>query len=171
MRQENIKAQTYELASKFIRALSAGLDFLINLCVVILVVFLLSKFEVLEGVSDLKPSFEYNLIITFVSFTIFLMLQGIFLFRYSQTIGKLATNIKIVGLNNRSISFLKLILLRYTAWYMISLVPLIGGLILLLGYLLIFTKDRRCLHDLMAGTKVVDLNSLTNKDRLRGAAT
>jgi uncharacterized RDD family membrane protein YckC len=128
--------------------------------------FLISKLEATDDIVSLNPSLEYDLIVASLAFTIFLVSQGFFLFKYSQTIGKLATNIKIVGLNNKPISFLKLIVMRYAVLYMISIVPTIGSFILFIGVLLIYTKDRRCLHDLLAGTKVVDLNSLTSQGNL-----
>jgi uncharacterized RDD family membrane protein YckC len=37
---------------------------------------------------------------------------------------------------------------------LVSLIPA-GGFIVLIDALLIFKKDRRCLHDIVAGTRVV----------------
>jgi uncharacterized RDD family membrane protein YckC len=40
---------------------------------------------------------------------------------------------------------------------LLSGIPYAGGLITLVDLLLIFGKERRCLHDLMADTIVVDV--------------
>jgi len=40
---------------------------------------------------------------------------------------------------------------------LVSQVPQVGGLIGLVDILFIFGKERRCLHDLLAGTRVVNV--------------
>ncbi|MCY1389879.1 hypothetical protein D9M71_46890 [compost metagenome] len=50
-----------------------------------------------------------------------------------------------------------LLLKRYLVWWLLAYVPVIGVLLVMVDYLFIFRADRRCLHDLMAGTRVVQL--------------
>ena len=123
----------------------------------------------MKDIVSLQPSITYNLIVASFSFSIFILIQGFFLFKYSQTIGKLATNIKIVGADNKPISFIKLVTLRYAVLYLISAVPAIGGIVILLGYLMIFAEDRKCLHDHIAGTKVFSFQSETGNGRAASA--
>lgn len=73
-----------------------------------------------------------------------------------QTIGKRMRNIRVVRLDGSRVSLGRILLLR-------NLVPgLLGslcGLVSLIDALMIFGEERRCLHDLLADTKVVKVTS------------
>jgi uncharacterized RDD family membrane protein YckC len=45
--------------------------------------------------------------------------------------------------------------LRYGVIWFVSLIPLVGTVVGLVDVLVIFRSDKRCLHDHLAGTKVV----------------
>jgi uncharacterized RDD family membrane protein YckC len=47
------------------------------------------------------------------------------------------------------------VLIRGIVNWIIGAVPMFGGLYSIADVLFIFGKDRRCLHDLLAGTRVV----------------
>ncbi len=87
-----------------------------------------------------------------VNIAVFLLIHGYFLKTKGQTIGKKLAAIRIADLNGNVPSFATLILRRYLSGGLLMLIPFIG----LLDILFIFRADRRCLHDLIAGTKVVD---------------
>ena len=53
------------------------------------------------------------------------------------------------------ISLGKVFGLRYVPIQIASVIPAIGNILPLLDVLFIFREDRRCLHDFIAGTKVV----------------
>lgn len=81
-----------------------------------------------------------------------LMVNLVLLLRNGQTIGKVILRTRIVDRDGRPASFSKLILMR----------GMINGIIatyvpiyLLLDPLLIFRADRRCIHDHLAGTLVI----------------
>jgi uncharacterized RDD family membrane protein YckC len=86
---------------------------------------------------------------------VFLILNGYLLLRRGQTIGKLAMSTKITGMDGSLPNFTKIYVLRYFVIGAFRQVPLIGGLITLVDALVIFGKDRRCLHDYIAGTQVI----------------
>jgi uncharacterized RDD family membrane protein YckC len=86
---------------------------------------------------------------------VFLILNGYLLLRRGQTIGKLAMSTKIAGMDGNLPNFTKIYVLRYFVIGILRQVPLIGGLITLVDALVIFGKDRRCLHDYIAGTQVI----------------
>ncbi|MFW5968112.1 MAG: RDD family protein [Persicimonas sp.] len=76
---------------------------------------------------------------------------------HGQTLGKQVFNIRIVRANSfRPVSLTRLVGLRYLPIYLGSNVPLIGGFLGLFDVLMIFAKDRRCLHDHIADTTVID---------------
>ena len=96
------------------------------------------------------------LIATFlISQAIFLIVNGYFLAKKGQTIGKLAMGIKIVDLNGNLPGMSSMFGLRYILVNAIGSIPLVGGLFSLVDALFIFAKDRRCLHDHIAGTRVI----------------
>jgi len=88
---------------------------------------------------------------------LFLMLHGYFLATRGQTIGKIAAGVRIVDYNSgQLLSFGKLIGLRYVPVWLVSAIPFAGGCLGLVDILFIFGNERRCVHDLIAGTKVVE---------------
>lgn len=89
----------------------------------------------------------------------FLAIQGYFLATRSQTIGKIAMKTKIVSDSGQPQTFSELYLKRYFVIELLAILPYIGGLLALVDILLIFRSSRKCLHDDIAGTKVIKLHS------------
>lgn len=90
----------------------------------------------------------------------FLVIQGYLLATSGQTIGKRILGMRIVSVqDDKILSFGKVVSLRYLPVWVISLIPIVGTIFSLLDALFIFREDRRCIHDLIAGTKVVNAGS------------
>ncbi len=87
----------------------------------------------------------------------FFAMHGYLLSRYGQTIGKRMMGIAIVTLDNRVPAFFPLVAQRYFTQWLAGMVPVIGVLLRLVDILAIFRPDRRCIHDHIAKTKVIDL--------------
>lgn len=88
----------------------------------------------------------------------FFPLHGYLLSRYGQTIGKRIVGIAIVTMDNRVPPFFQLITQRYLPQWVVGYIPLLGALLRLVDILAIFRPDRRCIHDHLAKTKVIDLS-------------
>lgn len=74
-----------------------------------------------------------------------------------QTIGKIVMGLRIVRFEDGgNPGFVKAVLLRTFLWALITAIPVVGPLIGLVGILFIFRDDQRCLHDHLAGTRVVN---------------
>jgi uncharacterized RDD family membrane protein YckC len=74
-----------------------------------------------------------------------------------QSLGKRWLRIKIVKRDGAPVNFISGVLLRHWLFFGLQQVPgmnLVAGLI---DPLFIFREDRRCIHDMIAGTKVVQL--------------
>lgn len=84
------------------------------------------------------------------------IINWILLYHYGQTIGKRLLSIKIVRTDGSRAGLLRIIFLRYIPTGLLSSIPFIGFLFALLDPLLIFQESRRCLHDLIADTIVID---------------
>jgi uncharacterized RDD family membrane protein YckC len=94
------------------------------------------------------------------AFLAFVLIHGYFLRATGQTIGKKLTGIRIAGPDGKVPDFAKVILVRYFPIWLVSLIPFVGGFLVLLDVLFIFRSDRRCIHDLIAGTRVVTAQPL-----------
>ena len=129
--------------------------------------------------------FQLLLVASVPGFLGFLLIHGYLLKTRGQTVGKLLLGIRITDLDGNVPEFGKVILLRYLPISIVSLIPVLGGCLkvpsggpdgvrqalqvvlvifpievlgaslLLLDLVFIFRGDRRCIHDLLAGTKVL----------------
>jgi uncharacterized RDD family membrane protein YckC len=100
-----------------------------------------------------------------VSGALILALMGVqwtLLTKRGQTIGKIAAGTRVVMLDGSPAPFGRVVALRAWPLLILRYVPLLarsfGPLLWLIDVLFIFRADRRCLHDLVAGTKVVAVN-------------
>lgn len=90
-----------------------------------------------------------------------MIVQAIFLIKRGQSLGKMAVGIKIVRVSDESVpGFVKVFLLRLLVPGLLSGIPYLGVVLWLVDLLFIFRDDRRCLHDLIAETKVVDATAV-----------
>lgn len=102
----------------------------------------------------------YMVVMLIAGQAVYLALHGWLLYKYGQTIGKKFLGIKIVDLNNELPELFSSYGMRYFVPSIINIIPFIGGFIYLVDILFIFRRDRRCIHDHLAGTKVVSADQL-----------
>jgi uncharacterized RDD family membrane protein YckC len=144
------------LASRWKRLGGALIDAIIALAVMI-------PFMVATGVYEqiTQPHQEMSMgqQILFFLFgqIVFLAINGYLLAKQGQTVGKKIVGTRIVAFTDgQRLPLGKVYGLRYLPLSAFALVPVVGGLTGLADPLFIFRKDKRCLHDLIAGTQVVD---------------
>ena len=93
---------------------------------------------------------------TAFGFVCFALIHSYTLANRGQTIGKVLLKTQIVSVQDDSILPLwKVLGLRYLPLSLVTLIPLIGNIVGIANVLFIFRADRRCLHDHIAGTKVI----------------
>ena len=90
-----------------------------------------------------------------VGFAVFVVVQWIPLNANGQTWGKRLLGIRIVDMEGAKPPIGRLIGLRYLPVQVLTNVPVVGMVLALVNVLLIFRGDRRCGHDLVAGTQVI----------------
>ena len=88
-----------------------------------------------------------------VAFAIYQLVQ---LHRTGQTFGKKMVGVRIVRTDGTRASLGRIFGLRYLVPGVIGAIPLLGPLFSLVDPLLIFGEERRCIHDYIADTIVVD---------------
>ena len=72
-----------------------------------------------------------------------------------QTLAKRWLGIKIVRVDGSPLGFVNGVILRSWVTGMLSNIPMVGMIVGIVNPLMIFGEERRCLHDLIAGTRVI----------------
>ncbi|MDH7452488.1 RDD family protein [Luteimonas composti] len=90
-----------------------------------------------------------------IGFAVFAAVQWYPLDAGGQTWGKRLLGIRIVDMTGAKPPVGRLLLVRYLPVHAVGNVPVVGMVLGLVNVLLIFRGDRRCGHDLVAGTQVV----------------
>lgn len=82
------------------------------------------------------------------------VLNFVWLSTKGQTIGKRLVGIRIVNyFDGRNPGFMGAVVMRNVVPAFLGIIPLFG----LVDILYIFTEERRCVHDLIAGTRVIEV--------------
>jgi len=140
------------LASRGVRFIAKFLDQALYLCPV-LAAFLLTRAEP-ESRDLTMLRVRYWVLGSGAIFCV----QAVLLTFRGQTLGKLAMGLRIVDYEEEDPpGFFPCVILRSLVPWVIAFIPLFGTLFWLFDCLFIFGEKRRCIHDLMAGTKVVDV--------------
>jgi uncharacterized RDD family membrane protein YckC len=153
--QEN--QEDAHLASRGKRLAAAIIDIIIFLPLVIIIASPLGLID--TEVTDEPPPFdlEQTLQLFIIGQVLFLLVQGYLLHSRGQTIGKVLLKIQIVATNGDMLGLGKLYFVRYFVFSLLAQIPVIGAVVALANILFIFGKEKKCLHDRLAGTKVIDL--------------
>jgi uncharacterized RDD family membrane protein YckC len=163
MSQDSFHTQDLVLASRAARFLGSLIDAVvvgIPTVIVVIVAFLL-----IWGL-DVNPeqiTFTDQIALEaagFIAyFLLFLLVNGYPLLTRGQTIGKIAMKTRIVDLDGNIPGFAKIVVLRYLVPSLLVQIPLVGNLFGLVDSLFIFGAECRCVHDYIAGTKVINVNA------------
>jgi uncharacterized RDD family membrane protein YckC len=139
-----------ELASRWARF---GAQFLDGLSIA-LIAFVFGFVASMVGYKMTSPLL-FQLAVTVLSLLCFLGINGYFLAKDGQTLGKKALGIRIVRTDGGHATFGRILGLRYAPVWVVSMVPILGGVLALVDVLFIFRESRKCLHDDIADTVVV----------------
>jgi uncharacterized RDD family membrane protein YckC len=113
----------------------------------VLVATAIAKWKI--PVTDKMPFFWVYWMLVLI---VWLIVQAVLLTRSGQTIGKKIFNIRIVSIETgENAGFVTNVLKRSVLNWFLSIIPIYS----LVDILFIFNKDRRCVHDKIAGTSVV----------------
>lgn len=86
----------------------------------------------------------------------YLLINGYFLMSAGQTLGKKLLSIRVVRDGDTEVPDLTTTYFkRIFITQLLSLIPILGGLYALVDALMIFSADQKCLHDQIAGTRVI----------------
>jgi len=142
-----------ELAGRAERLAAVSIDALIAIILAVAVQAFSGGLELLLKGHALTP--QLLLYQALCGWGSFLAINSYFLHKRGQTIGKYFLGVRIVDLQGSIPALWRIILLRYLPFSIVTQFGLLGALVETLDSLLIFRKSRRCLHDIVAGTRVV----------------
>ena len=106
------------------------------------------------------PGFEIvaSLVGGLLGAVVFIAIHGYTLATRGQTLGKIVVKTQIVSENDDQIlPFGEIILKRYVPLWVLTSIPFIGQFVGIANALAIFRDGNKCLHDNIAGTKVIKL--------------
>ena len=141
------------LATRGSRFLAALIDGLIGIAIAVPFWFVSGMWDFIAA--GASAPLIYILAGGVYGFIGFVLVHYYFLNKNGQTVGKKILKIRITGTDDQLKGAPQLLTKRYLPITIVSMIPLLGSLLMLVNLLFIFRKDRRCVHDLIAGTKVV----------------
>ena len=141
-----------DLASRWTRLFASIIDTLVLFLFLLPAMYFTGGFE--GPMAGEENSVLYNLALGIISLVIFTIINGSLLIREGQTIAKKMLGIRIVTLDSE-LPNLKGFLTRYSVFFLPGQVPVLGQVFGFINILYIFGPKRRCLHDLVAKTKVI----------------
>jgi uncharacterized RDD family membrane protein YckC len=98
----------------------------------------------------------FGSLVSLVALLALLTYNLVLLHRNGQTLAKKWVGIRIVRKDGSRAGLGRIVGLRYIVPGAISAIPFVGGVFGLLDPLFIFGEEKRCLHDMLADTIVVD---------------
>ena len=141
-----------ELAGRGKRLLAAFIDGLVMMVIVIAIMAATGAFS---AAASGKTDPMATLIAGVGSILAYVVINGLLLHRRGQTVGKIVAKVRIRRIDGAPTTGMDTIVKRILPVSLIGMIPVVGGLFSLANVLFIFREDRRCLHDLIAGTEVV----------------
>jgi uncharacterized RDD family membrane protein YckC len=152
-----VSDEVEELATRLSRLAAKIIDGLINLAfgIPLFVILTMRRPDLFKEMYD--PTVFIWLSVPPILF--YIAINSFFWATRGQSIGKLAMGIRIVRADKSRATWGRIVGLRILPMHVISLVPLVGGIVGLVDILLIFRENRRCLHDEFAGTKVIRIRT------------
>jgi uncharacterized RDD family membrane protein YckC len=141
------------LAGRWTRFVASFVDSFIAYCYGLPILYLFGFWGYIAA--GQLPPFLLTIATSAISFACFLVVHGYLLKAKGQTVGKMLTGIRIANLDGNLPDFAKVILLRYVPMTLVALIPVVGPYLSLIDVVFIFGSERRCIHDMLAGTKVV----------------
>ena len=147
-----------ELAGRGTRLAASLVDTLIMLTIVFPLQYALGVYD---GFPNIKTDHLENALWSLAGFAIWLAINGYHIAKQGQSLGKRIFGIRIVNADDGQIaSFSKIVFLRTFVIQLVAVIPFAGSVAVFIDPLFIFRKDRRCLHDHIAGTRVVVVNPM-----------
>lgn len=144
---------TQVLAGRWLRLAGSLIDGVIHIAIIMPMMYFGGFFDYIG--KQPKPDPGTTLFWSVIGFGVLVLVQGYPLLTDGQTWAKKWLGMKIVDRDGRKPGFARILGLRYMPGQVAALIPFVGPFYGILNALFIFGDERRCLHDWIAGTRVV----------------
>lgn len=163
--EEGLGATERPLATRFKRLVASVIDTFLSLFFALPGAFMLTM-GILQDATPFEELMQKNfaghedsLSLIFAGMLIPAVVQIFLLSLRGQTVGKYLLQVQIVRHEDESRAGLwRAVMLRGMVPALIGTLPYVGFFFTLVNVFFIFREDRRCLHDHIAGTKVIQLD-------------
>jgi uncharacterized RDD family membrane protein YckC len=142
------------LASRVDRLLAIIVDIVVGLVVAIPASRYTGTYDAIPHGQGVPPSVYFENML--IGWGWFFVVISYWLNKYGQTVGKRLLGIRISDFQTEAAPPFWRLLVRTAVAPVAALLGIIGNLFTLVDILFIFSKNRRCIHDLIASTRVVD---------------
>jgi len=165
--QAKVDNQGNVLADRVARLTAAVVDLCLVFILDLVLLYFIGRFfgdDIVNSIIAKAPEvpatilFSIMLIVFFCGLLIFTGLNIFLLRRHGQTIGKALMRIRIVDMQGQTLPWWHIVLKRFLPYWTILFIPFIGELLFIIDVLPVMLANRRCLHDLVAGTQVVSVS-------------
>lgn len=113
---------------------------------------------------ELIPIYQDEVMVSWLGAGLYLvfysLVNGVPLHIKGQTLGKMLMKIRIIRMDQQKGGAWRFLGLRFMINQLIIAIPIAGNFYVLIDALFIFREDHRCIHDLIASTRVVNLTPL-----------
>jgi uncharacterized RDD family membrane protein YckC len=141
------------LATRGRRAVAASVDSMVAMLLSVPLVLHFKFVDHLLQGEDISQGVEIEF--EALGFLLFMLVNAYFLAKNGQTLGKKLVGIRIATLEGGIPELWRIIALRYAPISIATMLPYVGYALYTLDVLFIYRADRRCIHDLIAGTQVL----------------
>jgi len=156
-----VPSETQELASLGARLAAALLDNLaipfvlyIPMILVGAPALVLAAFRG-QSMPEVTAAFGIAALVTLALVLAWLVITILWVARYGQTVGKRIIGIRVVRTNGEKAGIGRIFWLRNVVNALPTIIPIVRNFYWLVDALFVFSQSRRCIHDMIADTKVV----------------
>jgi uncharacterized RDD family membrane protein YckC len=147
------ETEAFELAGRGARFAAVMIDGIISSAILFPAMYLAGTWGRL---TTLQISMLETMLWAVGGLVLYVLLHGRLLRLHGQTLGKRMVGIQAVSVvNGDVIPLQKMVVTRILPVHVLANLPPPLNYLTLIDALMIFRKDRRCLHDMLAGTRVV----------------
>lgn len=144
-----------QLASRWSRLGASLIDMIISLVFLLPLIYFTDGFDGFYQNPPVAMSYTYQILLSVLSIGLYCAINWTLLATKGQTVGKSVMDMRIVNLDGTQPSRTDILVKRYAPYVLIPYIPFIGTIVSFIGIAMIFGKQKRCLHERIAGTKVV----------------
>lgn len=144
-----------QLASRWSRLGASLIDMIISLVFLLPLIYFTGGFDGFSQNPPVAMSYTYQILLSVLSIGLYCAINWTLLATKGQTVGKSVMDMRIVNLDGTQPSRTNILIKRYAPYVLIPYIPFIGTIVSFIGIVMIFGKQKRCLHERIAGTKVV----------------